>query len=101
MYPRTLGKPGAVLLILSVLLVPSIANTVLSENPEEIATFPVVGATSGLFAMLQVMETLKLIIGFGETLEGRVLLFDGERMDYMSTEVKHRNDCPVCSHLWE
>ena len=74
---------------------------ILSENPEEIATFPVVGATSGLFAMLQVMETLKLIVGFGETLVGRILLFDGKRMDHMSTEVKHRNDCPVCSHLWE
>ncbi len=73
---------------------------ILSEDPKEVATFPVIGATPGLFAMLQVMEVLKIIVGFGETLVGKMLLFDGERMDCMSTEVSHRKDCPVCSHLW-
>lgn len=74
---------------------------ILSEAPKEIGKFPVVGATPGLFAMMQVMETLKLIVGFGETLEGRMLLFDGERMEYMSAEVQHRPDCPICGHLWK
>lgn len=74
---------------------------ILPETPKEIAKFPVVGATPGLFAMMQVMETLKLIVGFGEPLVGKMLLFDGERMEYISAEVQHRPDCPVCSHLWE
>jgi molybdopterin/thiamine biosynthesis adenylyltransferase len=74
---------------------------ILSETPKDITKFPVLGATPGLFAMMQVMETLKLIVGFGETLEGRMLLFDGERMEYISAEVKHRADCPICSHLWK
>jgi molybdopterin/thiamine biosynthesis adenylyltransferase len=74
---------------------------ILSEAPKEMPKFPVVGATPGLFAMMQVMETLKLIVGFGETLEGRMLLFDGERMEYMSAEVQHRPDCPICGDLWE
>lgn len=72
---------------------------ILPDTPKEVSTFPVVGATPGLFAMLQVMEVLKLIVGFGETLVGRMLLFDGERMDYVSTPVQRRADCPVCSHL--
>jgi molybdopterin/thiamine biosynthesis adenylyltransferase len=74
---------------------------ILPETPKDITKFPVLGATPGLFATMQVMETLKLIVGFGETLEGRMLLFDGERMEYMSAEVKHRSDCPICSHLWK
>ncbi len=73
---------------------------ILSEDPNDVTTFPVIGATPGMFAMLQVMEVLKILVGFGETLAGKLLLFDGERMDYVSTEVKHRSDCPVCSHLW-
>jgi adenylyltransferase/sulfurtransferase len=72
---------------------------ILPDTPREISTFPVVGATPGLFAMLQVMEVLKLIVGFGETLVGRLLLFDGERMDYASTSVQRRNNCPVCSDI--
>ncbi len=72
---------------------------ILPDTPKEVSTFPVVGATPGLFAMLQVMEVLKLIVGFGETLVGRILLFDGCRMDYTSTPVQRREDCPVCSEL--
>ncbi|TFG14652.1 HesA/MoeB/ThiF family protein [Candidatus Thorarchaeota archaeon] len=72
---------------------------ILPDTPREISTFPVIGATPGLFAMLQVMEVLKLIVGFGETLVGRLLLFDGERMDYASTSVQRRNNCPVCSDI--
>ncbi len=69
------------------------------ETPREVPRFPVLGATPGLFATLQVMETLKLIVGFGETLTGRMLLFDGDSMSFTIINVEKRPGCPVCSHL--
>src|SRR5256885_12757655 len=47
--------------------------------------------------MLQANEVLKLLIGAGETLAGRLLLFDA--LDASFTELKLRRDpeCPVCS----
>lgn len=71
----------------------------LPTNPKEVKTFPVLGATPGLFATLQVMETLKLIVGFGEPLAGRMLFFDGEGMNSTIIDVERRPECAVCSNL--
>jgi adenylyltransferase/sulfurtransferase len=72
---------------------------ILPETPEEITKFPVPGATPSLFASLQVMETLKLIVGFGEPLIGRMLLFDGERMNSTMVKTERHPECPLCAHL--
>jgi hypothetical protein len=47
--------------------------------------------------MLQANEALKVLIGIGDTLAGRLLLFDA--LDSTFTELKLRRDpaCPVCS----
>jgi hypothetical protein len=47
--------------------------------------------------MLQANEILKLLLGIGETLAGRLLLFDALETEF--TELKLRRDpkCPVCS----
>jgi adenylyltransferase/sulfurtransferase len=71
----------------------------LPTNPKEVKTFPVLGATPGLFATLQVMETLKLIVGFGEPLAGRMLFFDGDGMNSTIINVERRPECTVCSNL--
>jgi molybdopterin/thiamine biosynthesis adenylyltransferase len=72
----------------------------LPETPKEVRRFPVPGVTPALFAMLQVMETLKLIIGFGETLAGRMLLLDGEGMSFTVVNVERRPECPICANLY-
>jgi adenylyltransferase/sulfurtransferase len=71
---------------------------ILPETPNEITRFPVPGATPALFASLQVMEALKLIVGFGEPLIGRMLLFDGERMSFTTVKMERNSECPLCSH---
>jgi molybdopterin/thiamine biosynthesis adenylyltransferase len=71
----------------------------LPETPKETAKFPVPGTTPALFATLQVMEALKLIVGFGETLMGRMLFFDGGSMSFTVVEVERRPECAVCSHV--
>ena len=60
-------------------------------------SFPVIGATPGLFAMVEVMETLKLIVGMGELLVGRLLIFNGEDMSSNVVKVRRNPQCPVCS----
>jgi molybdopterin/thiamine biosynthesis adenylyltransferase len=71
----------------------------LPETPKDIGKFPVLGATPGLFAMLQVMEALKILIGIGEPLTGKMLLFDGSNMTVTRINVSRRPDCPVCASL--
>lgn len=72
---------------------------ILPETPKETAGFPVPGVTPAFFAILQVIEVLKLIIGFGEKLTGKMVLFDGEDMSVKVINVEKRPDCPICSHL--
>lgn len=71
-------------------------NCVLPRAPPEVKPFPVMGATPGLFAMLQVMETIKLIVGIGEPLVGKLLLFSGDDMSFNTVEVSRNPKCPVC-----
>ncbi|BAJ50987.1 molybdopterin biosynthesis protein MoeB [Candidatus Caldarchaeum subterraneum] len=56
----------------------------------------VLGVLPGVIGALQAMETIKLIIGIGEPLVGRLLLFDGLHMSF--TELKLRKDpnCVIC-----
>jgi molybdopterin/thiamine biosynthesis adenylyltransferase/rhodanese-related sulfurtransferase len=57
----------------------------------------VLGVVPGIMGMLQANEALKLILGIGDSLAGRLLLFDA--LDASFTELKLKRDpaCPVCS----
>jgi len=57
----------------------------------------VLGVVPGIMGMLQANEALKVLLGIGDTLAGRLLLFDA--LDSSFTELKLRRDpaCPVCS----
>ncbi|MFL5758072.1 MAG: molybdopterin-synthase adenylyltransferase MoeB, partial [Chloroflexota bacterium] len=57
----------------------------------------VLGVVPGIMGMLQANEVLKVLLGIGDTLAGRLVLFDA--LDTSFTELKLRRDpeCPVCS----
>ena len=57
----------------------------------------VLGVVPGVMGLLQATEALKLILGIGEPLVGRLVLFDA--LDLTFTELRYRRDpaCPVCS----
>jgi len=74
-------------------------SCILPRAPPEMRPFPVMGATPGLFAMLQVMETIKLIVGIGKPLVGHLLLFSGDDMSFNAVEVSRNPQCPVCRWL--
>jgi len=65
-------------------------------DPPPKATFPVVGATPGLAACVQAMETLKFLTGVGANLANQLLIFDGEEMDWKVFTVKRLPSCPAC-----
>lgn len=58
--------------------------------------FPVVGTTPGLIAMIQATEVLKLLLGLGEPLFNRYLIYDGLSMEFRVLQVRPRPGCPVC-----
>jgi molybdopterin/thiamine biosynthesis adenylyltransferase/rhodanese-related sulfurtransferase len=60
----------------------------------------VLGVVPGIMGLLQTNELLKLLLGVGDPLVGRLLIFDG--LDGTFTELKLRRDpaCPACGHLW-
>jgi hypothetical protein len=47
--------------------------------------------------MLQTNEVLKLLLGIGETLTGRLLLFDALDSTFTELRLKRDQSCPVCS----
>lgn len=57
----------------------------------------VLGVLPGTMGLLQATEVVKLIIGVGEPLIGRLLIYDA--LDATTTELKVRRDpeCPICS----
>ena len=57
----------------------------------------VLGAVCGVVGTLQAVETMKLIVGAGELLAGRVLAIDGMQMSFRELRSRRDPSCPVCS----
>jgi|YelNatPaOPRAMG01_1025707.scaffolds.fasta_scaffold36605_4 adenylyltransferase/sulfurtransferase len=66
------------------------------EVPSHRSIFPVFGVTPALIAVLQVMEAIKLLAGFGRLLAGRMLCFNGETMDFVYHDLRRNPDCKIC-----
>src|SRR5437762_644880 len=56
----------------------------------------VLGVLPGIIGMLQAIETIKLIIGIGETLVGRLLHFDALKVKFRELNLRRDPQCPVC-----
>lgn len=56
----------------------------------------VLGVLPGIIGSLQALEAIKLIVGVGESLVGRLLLFDGRRLQFRELLLEKDSDCPVC-----
>jgi adenylyltransferase/sulfurtransferase len=58
----------------------------------------VLGVLPGIVGAIQAAETLKLIIGKGEPLVGRLLLFDALAMRFRELKLRKNPECPVCGN---
>src|SRR5918995_611173 len=56
----------------------------------------VLGVLPGIIGSLQANEALKLLLGVGESLQGRLLLFDALADTFDEVRVKRDQSCPVC-----
>jgi molybdopterin/thiamine biosynthesis adenylyltransferase len=62
------------------------------------AVFPVAGVTPGVIGVLEATETIKWLVGIGKNLKGRLLIWDGELMEFQNVAVSKDPNCPVCKH---
>jgi adenylyltransferase/sulfurtransferase len=56
----------------------------------------VLGILPGLVGVIQATEVIKLIVGIGESLAGRLLLVDALTMHFRTLKLRKNPDCPVC-----
>jgi adenylyltransferase/sulfurtransferase len=56
----------------------------------------VFGVLPGIIGSIQAIEAIKLITGVGESLVGRLLLFDALEMDFTTVKLRWDPACPVC-----
>ena len=56
----------------------------------------VLGVLPGVIGTIQATEAVKLIMGIGEPLIGRFLIYDALRMKFRELKLKKDPDCPVC-----
>jgi len=56
----------------------------------------VLGVLPGIVGSLQAAEALKLALGIGESLSGRLLLFDALATEFSEVKLRRDPECPVC-----
>jgi molybdopterin/thiamine biosynthesis adenylyltransferase len=67
-----------------------------AEPPGSCTQNGVLGAVAGMVGCIQAIEAIKLLLGFGETLAGRLLLIDARNMDIRAVRLAKDPGCPVC-----
>lgn len=56
----------------------------------------VLGILPGIIGLVQATEAVKIILGIGESLKGRLLLYDALGMRFRELKLRRDKDCPVC-----
>ncbi len=56
----------------------------------------VFGVLPGIVGSIQATEAIKLVVGIGEPLVGKLLLFDALGMEFTAVRLRWDADCPVC-----
>ena len=69
-----------------------------SELAPNCAEAGVLGVLPGLIGMIQATEAIKLVLGIGEPLVGRLLMYDARSMDFRTLRLKRSPSCPMCGN---
>jgi adenylyltransferase/sulfurtransferase len=56
----------------------------------------VIGVLPGIIGSLQALETVKLLLGVGTSLAGRLLIFDALALEWREVSLRRNPNCPVC-----
>jgi len=68
-----------------------------ATTPEE--KFPVIGVTPAIIGCIQAVEVIKYIVGIGELLTNRLLIYDGLNLKFTEFKLKKDPNCEHCGHL--
>lgn len=68
-----------------------------SEEDLTCAANGVLAPLVGVVGSMQAVEVIKLIVGFGSSLKGRLLLFDARHSQWREMKLPKDSQCPVCS----
>jgi molybdopterin/thiamine biosynthesis adenylyltransferase/rhodanese-related sulfurtransferase len=66
------------------------------EEAPSCAEAGVLGVLPGVMGVLQATEAIKLILGLGDTLAGRLLVYDALRVKFRELKLRRDPDCPTC-----
>jgi len=69
-----------------------------AELAETCSESGVLAPIVGIVGSIQALETLKLLANVGKLLSGRLLIIDGNTMEWREIRLKKDPECPVCSH---
>lgn len=69
------------------------------EDAPNCAEAGVLGVLPGVMGLLQATETIKIILGIGQTLSGRLLQFDALSMRFSELRIPVDEECPCCGIL--
>lgn len=56
----------------------------------------IIGAAPGIIGSIQALEALKIILGLGSPLTGKLLIFNGLETEFETVELRKNSDCPAC-----
>jgi molybdopterin/thiamine biosynthesis adenylyltransferase/rhodanese-related sulfurtransferase len=68
-----------------------------SELAPSCAEAGVLGVLPGIVGSLEAMETIKLLLGIGEPLAGRLLTYDSLTEEFRTLTLRRNPDCPACA----
>jgi adenylyltransferase/sulfurtransferase len=57
----------------------------------------VLGVLAGVIGNLQVVEVLKLVLGIGKPLVGKLLIYDALNTEFRNLRLRKDTNCPICS----
>ncbi len=63
---------------------------------QRVAVGGILGVQPGIFGCIQALEVIKLILGRGKPLIGRLLVFDGVNLRFRELKLHKDPDCPAC-----
>jgi len=75
-------------------------NCLYTESGEELqncALNGVISPLTGIIGSIQALEAMKLLMGVGEVLSGRLLLLDGLTMQWNEMKLRKNVACPTCA----
>jgi sulfur-carrier protein adenylyltransferase/sulfurtransferase len=67
-----------------------------AEEAPSCAEAGVLGVLPGLVGVLQATEAIKLLLGIGDTLAGRLLVYDARKLRFRELKLRRDPKCPTC-----